>query len=291
MSSLSKLNNKFIQLVKHNADGSFATKSDRIRQLKLFGKELKELGFVLVKPQSLKPKHIESLINHWKEKDISAATIKNRMSNIRWWAEKIGKQSIVRKNNSDYGIENRQYVTSVSKGKILEKDKFLAIPCNHIRSSLLLQREFGLRREEAIKFSYSYAVHDDHLKLKGTWCKGGKERVIPITRDSQREVLKFVLKNSSNGNLIPARFNYVQQLRRYERYTSLVGLNKMHGLRHEFAQTMYKELSGWDCPAKGGPARKQLDSFEKAIDQQVRLKISQMLGHERIAIVAVYLGG
>ncbi len=38
----------------------------------------------------------------------------------------------------------------------------------HVRMSLELQRAFGLRREEAIKFSPGYADKGDHLNLKAS---------------------------------------------------------------------------------------------------------------------------
>lgn len=291
MRKLDTLNSKFIALSKHNKDGSYTTRANRLTMLKSFGKELSDLGFVISDPKSLKPKHIEALISCWQEKEISTASIKNRMSNLRWWAEKIGKKGIIRKNNSDYGIEKRQYVSQVSKGKTFNSNDLFKIPCEHIRGSLLLQREFGLRREEAIKFNYHYAYQGDHIKLKGTWCKGGKERVIPITTKDQKEALDYVKKHGSNGNLIPASKNYIQQLRRYERYTSMAGLNKMHGLRHEFAQKLYAELTGWACPAKGGWRRVEMDPSSREIDHKARLEISKRLGHERVQIVAIYLGG
>ena len=46
----------------------------------------------------------------------------------------------------------------------------------YIRASLLLQRDFGLRRQEAIKFILSYANRGDRIVLKDTWTKGGKKR-------------------------------------------------------------------------------------------------------------------
>ena len=40
--------------------------------------------------------------------------------------------------------------------------------------SLELQRAFGLRREEAMKFQPSYADQKDHITLKASWTKGGR---------------------------------------------------------------------------------------------------------------------
>ncbi|GAB3112559.1 hypothetical protein GCM10027217_41860 [Pseudomaricurvus hydrocarbonicus] len=34
----------------------------------------------------------------------------------------------------------------------------------------------------------------------------------------------------------------------------MAGLSKLHGLRHAYAQERYRELTGWNAPANGGPA-------------------------------------
>ncbi len=64
----------------------------------------------------------------------------------------------------------------------------------------------------------------------------------------------------------------------------------MHGLRHAYAQDRYEELTGWQCPAIGGPDRTVLSPEQKALDQEARPTVSQELGHERTQIVAAYSG-
>jgi integrase len=159
-----------------------------------------------------------------------------------------------------------------------------------VRLSLELQRAFGLRREEAIKFRPSYADRGDHLQLKASWTKGGKERSLPIRNAEQREVLDRVWQLAGNGALIPAERRYIQQQRVYVRQTMNAGLSNMHGLRHAYAQQRYLELIGWPCPAAGGPQTKSLAANERLADREAREVISRELGHERIQIVAIYCG-
>ena len=63
----------------------------------------------------------------------------------------------------------------------------------------------------------------------------------------------------------------------------------MHGHRHQYAQERYRELTGWDAPAAGGPASRTLTPAQKEIDRAARLTISEELGHEREQVTAVYL--
>jgi hypothetical protein len=65
---------------------------------------------------------------------------------------------------------------------------------------------------------------------------------------------------------------------------------KMHGLRHAYVQHRYEELTGWECPAVGGPDSKALTPEQREADREARLTISQELGHEREAVVSDYIG-
>ena len=111
------LNYELKQLCARNRDGSFATQHDRERILTLIANQLREMGFVNMHVQSLKPKHVEKLVERWKAEGLSTGTLKNRMTELRWWAEKNGKANVVAKSNDAYGIADRRYVTNVSKAR------------------------------------------------------------------------------------------------------------------------------------------------------------------------------
>jgi hypothetical protein len=120
--------------------------------------------------------------------------------------------------------------------------------------------------------------------------KGGRPREIPIRNDEQRRVLEEAKALADGGSLIPADKTYVEQLRRFEHQCSAAGIHRVHGHRHQYAQTRYRELTGWAAPAAGGPHSKDLTPAQRLIDREARLTISQELGHERQSITAVYCG-
>lgn len=278
-------------LTARNKDGSFSTQANRKSMLFLFSKQLRELGFKQMKDaQELKGRHVNALVGRWQKEEVSDGTMKNRMSTLRWWAEKVGKQSIIARNNAEYAIENRIHVTNVSKAMALDREKLHQILNEHVKLSLELQVAFGLRREESIKFQASYADKGDHIQLKSSWTKGGKERSVPIRNNHQRELLDRVAKLTRKSSLIPPEKSYLQQKNVFERQTNNAGIHKVHGLRHQYAQTRYQELTGRLAPAAGGKTSKELTSEEKNQDHQVRVQISRELGHEREQITAVYLG-
>ena len=284
------LNYRLMKLGKANRDGSYSTQATRSRILDLIASQLHELGYKHMQARSLKPKHVDALVSLWKDQGISVGTFKNRLSALRWWANRVGKADIIAKDNNAYGIGNRRYIGEESKAKLLDEKQLGKVSDEHARLSLRLQSAFGLRREEAIKFSPNYAIKDDHIKLKASWTKGGRARSVPIRTDEQRKLLEDVKKLARGGALIPPKRNYVEQRNRYDRQVRTAGIKNPHGLRHAYAQRRYEELTGWKAPLAGGPASKSLTIEQRALDEKARAVISRELGHDRASITRTYLG-
>lgn len=287
---------ELMELCARNRDGSFATQAARRDILAQAGKQLLEMGFRELGAAGLKQKHWKALLARWQEDKLSAATIKNRVAHLRWWSEKIGKQNLIPCTNAELGIARRRYVTNVNKAKALSVDALEKIKNERLRVSLELQAAFGLRREECLKFQPVFALDGksiadaQSIRLKDSWCKGGRAREIKITNERQREVLARALAIAELGSMIDKKMSYKEAFKQYENNTRRVGLSKLHGLRHLYAQNRYRELTGWEPPTTGGPSAHHLTNEQKALDHQVRLQISEELGHSREAITAVYLG-
>ncbi|CAM5180818.1 hypothetical protein CDEN61S_02992 [Castellaniella denitrificans] len=277
------------QLCQRNRDGSYTTQADRMRSLSLAARQLREAGFRQMKASSLKGKHVQALLERWQGEGLSSGTIKNRLSHLRWWAEKIGKSGILPADNTQLGVAERSYVTNISKAQELGTG-LEQVTDSHVRMSLQLQAAFGLRREEAIKFQPSYADRGDHIALKGSWTKGGRERTVPIATTEQRDALHAAHRLAGTGSLIPANKTYIQQRHVYDGQCKAVGLSHMHGLRHQYAQSRYETLTGRPPPAAGGPLVTELSPTQRIEDRHARQTISRELGHERVQITAIYLG-
>ena len=63
--------------------------------------------------------------------------------------------------------------------------------------------------------------------------------------------------------MIPHAKKYRQQRNIYDAHTRLAGLRNLHGLRHAYAQTRYRELTGWESPINGGKKRAWMSEREK----------------------------
>ena len=294
---MNTLQHDIVTLCRRNRDGSFATQTARRKCLKLCAAQLKQLGRKVVHVQFLKPKHICALVQLWQQgnpelgyKPLSTGTIKNRLSHLRWLAEKIGKQNIIPRTNQELGIGKRAYKTNCSRAITLTPQITEKIHSPHVKLSLKLQAAFGLRRAEAMLLQPTLADQGSQLFLKSTWCKGGRERMIPIRTAEQRQLLDQAKHLSNGHSLIPPQQSYRQHLYTWEYETQKAGISKTHGLRHCYAQTRYQELTGWKAPAAGGPLHVALSEQEQHKDQQARMQLTEELGHGRLDITNVYLG-
>ena len=169
-----------------------------------------------------------------------------------------------------------------------------------VACSLEMQQEFGLRREESMKFQPEYALQGSSiekaqfLKIKGSWSKGGRERIIPITNDRQRAALRKAQIMARGGSLIPPEKSYKSHVSIFEAHTAAAGIGRTHGLRHLYAQRRYIELTGGMMPPAllldEAERKRRLSDDERARDRDAREIISNELGHGRVAITSAYLG-
>jgi hypothetical protein len=285
------LNYDFKQMCRHNRDGSYATQADRQNILDLVADQLYDMGFRGLHAQGFKPKHVEKLVERWLAEELASGTIKNRMSHLRWLAQKIGKENIVARSNAEYGIADRVYVTNVDKGKDLDRHQLESIRCPYTQMSLLLEDAFGLRREASIKIVPARGDKGDTLVLQASWNKGGREIRIPIRTAEQRQLLDEAKALAKGKSLIaPGYATYRDYLLHFRHECERVGIHGVHGHRHRYAQRRYHELTGWECPARGGPTSKQLTKQQRVIDREARDVISHEMGHGREQVTSVYLG-
>ena len=173
------LNWDLLQLQRRSGGGSHATRRDRSYALAQMANTLHERGYRGLRAKGLKAKHIEALVRDWSDRGLSDATMMNRMAHVRWWAERVGKANMV-KPNADYGILPRSHVSDGAKRRDLDAAKLALVKDGHVRMALRLQAAFGLRREEAIKFSPSRADRGDRVAVKASTAKGGRSREVPV---------------------------------------------------------------------------------------------------------------
>lgn len=278
---------------------SFATQDARREILEQGFRELRALGYKLPDVRGFKERHMTALGNAWEVKGLSASTIQNRISVFRVFAEWIGKTGMIR--GSENYVKNsqcveRHLITNVDKTwsgqqkSLSEKLAFIQNRDKYVAIQLGLQRAFGLRMKEA-------ALIKPHMADKGTYLavnwgtKGGRDRVVPIQSDYQRDVLtraKSILGNPG-PSMTPKDFNFKQWKNHYYYVCRQAGISRKngiisHGLRHERLNEIYHEMTGQLSPIKGG------ETAATHVHHVAYQEIAEVAGHSRESISGAYIG-
>ena len=279
-----------------------ATKKARAYICHMAIKQLKTAGYPIKNLLNIDDRHVSAILTTWTGHGLSPSTMASRISILRWLATALGKRGLVR-DPCDYGLaaedthrpqvatEDRSWCargidTAEQIKRVGDEDAWVGI-------QLEMSRAFGLRLTEALLIKPRGAHSGDTLRVEeGT--KGGRVRVVPIRTDAQREVLERAKKmadRSARGNLVPPRRTPAQARQRVYYLCRKHGITKaqlgvtVHGLRHEYANDRYEEVSGTPSVVRGSSA-----ILDKAAEQEALRAVSNELGHARLAITGSYLG-
>lgn len=294
---------KSVEAYTDHRERSFKSHANRVQRLNRSVQTLRELGHNLQDIKHLKQKHVFALVEHWKENKISTAEIKNRMTDMRWIAGKINKQSMIPRTNRELGIEDRKMPSNdINRAVTRSKEELARISDDCTRMSLRGQELFGLRKKESIMLNVQrdYDEKNGVLRLKdrGSGTKGGRPREIPIRNKEQRQYLieaKNFQQDHKIENFIGKKYDgsnriLKEQMSVYEKNCERAGLTNNHGLRHHYAQTRYEEITGNKCPRQGGKTFSEMTPDERLKDTEARMIVSAELGHGREYVTRTYLG-
>ncbi len=279
---------------------SIRTQEYRVRGICAALVELREGGYALASPWSMRRKHVEWLINHWVEARQSGGTIENKLTYLRALCEWMGKGNLVGKlddyvDRRENGLV-RSYVAEVDRSweangvSAHEKIAEIAATCPRVAVQLKLQAAFGLRIEESFMLQPVRAVKDMELLEVTRGTKGGREREVPI--EEKYAVLEAAarLSNPMTGSTVPAdrtlrqwRNHYYHVLKRHGITQSGLGVTS-HGLRHQYLQEVYERIAGVAAPVKQSGARP-----DPELHAQAMRRVVEAAGHSRVTKANAYL--
>lgn len=302
---------ELMDLIRENGRGalrqdkivSHETMDNRRELLMLAMRELRGLGFQLESPRNLQQRHVRALTKSWEERKLSASTIANRISVLRALATWIGKPSMIPKSVDlvgDPSSVRRQQASTSDKswsatgiditaliGMVEQYDARVAL-------QLKLMKAFGLRRKEAVMFRPLKADLGVALRVRdGT--KGGRERVVLIETQEQREVLALAKSQVRHVNEHIGHPDHTleQAIRRFNYVLERFGITKhglgitSHGLRHQHLNDLYEKITGSASPVRSGSVTADIDQLTHDI---ARARVTQEAGHARLGITSAYIG-
>lgn len=284
------------------------TQEAREQSLFLCFKELTALGYAIRTLDNFREKHVRTLVEHWEAKGLSASTIQCRLSALRDLARHLNKSDMVGPTERyvvDKSIARRRTAAEDDHSWAafgIDADALIGDVAAFdpvVGMQLRLMHAFFLRREEAVMIRPHRADNVTYLSVvDGT--KGGRQRVVDIDTDYQRQVLeqaKTMAKNRS-GYMTGEKPRTLQQaLSRFDYVCRRFGIYKMghgitsHGLRHQGLNDYFERLAGRPSPVRGGGSLTASDPDEQARIDYARRKVSEAAGHARLSISTAYLGG
>ncbi len=199
----------------------------------------------------------------------------------------LGKRSSVR-TSPPGGLDRRPVQEAVAQ--LIANDRA------RVAATALLCRELGLRRREAALLDLNLA-RDQASQLgrvniiAGT--KGGRgrsvDRWVPIP-DPAKAAIDLAVKAAGEGSkLIPDHLSLAQWLsyvsKAWRAVANPLVLGTLRDLRAAYACDRYRQLTHAPAPAVAG-----VRTADKTLDRAARKTLSQELGHERIDVLAAYVG-
>ncbi|WP_080757878.1 tyrosine-type recombinase/integrase [Comamonas testosteroni] len=263
-------------------------------------KALKSKGVQLNSITDLTFRQATVAFRTWEEEGLSASTLTTYFSCVsrfyKWMHKRFPAESVTEllkdASRSKRQVSITKAKTWSSKGvdfaevkkKLAEIDRYAAI-------YLELNLAFGLRVQEAAALK-PLESHKGTYLLVMLGAKGGRGRTVQYTNEYQLEVIEkaCAIAKDRLGLLRAPGKSLSQAIDRYYYCLKKAGVTQKdlgvtaHGLRHEFANTLYKEQTGIDSPVMGGG---QLDPDT---NDQTRKVITEALGHSRTSIVSAYIG-
>jgi integrase len=279
---------------------SIKTQEFRAAKLCKAFKELRDGGFALQSPWSLKHKHVQHLVDTWIAAGQSGGTIENKLTYLRALAQWMGKTNLIG-SLDDYADREalglkRSYVATEDKSwaahgvDAVAKIEEIAQTCPYTAVQLKLQAAFGLRIEESFMLRPAEAARNPRMLAVTRGTKGGRPREVPI--ETKIGILEEAarLTNGLTGSTVPADRTLNQWRDWYYYVLEKHGVTKRgmgitsHGLRHEYLQTLYKETTGVEAPIKRAGERPDPQLHEEAMRRVV-----EAAGHSRLTKSGAYL--
>lgn len=295
---------------------SHKTRHDRAVFLRRFFLDLHALaGFATIPdPRNLGGRHIQAIVDVWRQQRLAPATIQTYLSFLRGLATWIGKPGLVRK-PAAYGLEPAQY----QRHEVAQRDKtwsaagidigpLIEQVCAfdaHVGAALRLIHAFGLRRKEAVMmrphacvvpFEATGLPQDRCQAQEYLWVrrgsKGGRPRFLPIATAVQQQALRDAqaVAVRPEGHLGDPLRDLRQNLNRFSYVLRRFGLSLRergvtgHGLRHEALVAVWIDRTGTAPPVRGGqPPSPELADI-------ARRDIAELAGHTRARAAGPYVG-
>ena len=222
--------------------GSPRTRKGYISVLKLVIKDFFYLHIFFNSFKELRFEQINTLIAHWKMKDIKNVTISSRLAILRKYTTLLN-HSIVIPDNQSLGlrrVKNKiEQITPLSNKDIINNvyNPFTRLIIN-------LQVHLGLTKNEAINFRLQpYGETKKQYYVAKAIAHDNRDRLIEIRFPEQEHVLEELSNKLDMKLSLSAKYHLALLTRVYTGELALAGYQSNYPFRLAYAQRLYKYLT------------------------------------------------
>ncbi len=275
-----------------------------IVQMRVMVRQLSDLNMPIQNLGEFSPRHVVALTRFYEAEGLSASSLQKKNTVLRRFGTWMGKPDMAprlkdlvsdpsRAMRSYSAVESKTWTNQgVDPEEIFRR---MDLECRVAGLHLRLQHAYGLRPREVVMLKPLNADQGKNLFVTDG-SKGGRARMVPIDTPRKRELLeqaKEIARGNARGVLsAKPGMSLTQAINRYYNLARKVGVGRgqgklgvtLHGLRHEFAGSLYKQITGVAAPVNGG----RLEDQEQA--RRALQITSEQLGHSRKHAGAAYLG-
>ncbi len=179
------LQQKSQNIFQRQKNGSPATKLEQQRVMNTIIEDLDRLRRLPRDFRLITPNDIEHLVNCWKKRSLSTATITNKLGVLRRLNQLADLNLNIPSNKELNSIKTSTTPLNMAIPKDYEKNIFHPLT----KSVIALQLHFGLTKLEAIRLNSTCACVNNILLIERTIAHNKKDRTIPITTKIQIETI------------------------------------------------------------------------------------------------------
>lgn len=234
--------------------GSPRTKLKRKREVRQMINDLVRVGIAPPKITGINKTHIESMVSHWKQRQLSTITIMNKLSVARCFL-KVALPALDFPSNKDLGVTQKEVKrpTRLTQGE-LQNTITVQSKLNHYdcimqsietkftQSVIAFQLFFGLTKMESIRLDASYAANEGQLLIDRGLASNGKDRYVPIVTIEQEQAIQARNKLLAGKAKLTDLLSEPDAVALYKAEMLLTGINPKVSLRGYYANTRLSAL-------------------------------------------------
>lgn len=277
------------QILKRRSLRGYATRHNYHGMAHAFWRRIKT-RYPSLRLGQLKLRHIKEDIEQLQQDGIAIGQVKNYAIIYRIIAEGIDKKGMVPDSNQELGIGKRASHATANRAVALSEEQIERLYARNVLYGLAAEGAMylGLRAQEVSKFDPHAADRGGYAKLKGTWCKGGRERVVDLTPEGRKwlDKAKSIIPPGKSISDRPIENFYRCFLSALKEIANATP----HSLRYHRAHEIYRERTALEPPIAGGPKMGQITREKREIVRLTCDYISEEFGHNRRWVASHYLG-